>query len=117
MWKKWRDGRAVDVIDPTLNNGGDSSHEMIRCIHIALLCVQENVVNRPTMNSILVMLSSASMALQVPSEPAFLNITGSNFSLFIDHASSETQSTWSKNHEGSLTPSKNEASITDLTGR
>lgn len=115
VWKKWRDGSALDVIDPTLNNGGDSTHDMIRCIHIALLCVQENVADRPTMNSILLMLSSASMAVQVPSEPAFFNNTGSNFSLFIDQASSETQSTLSK--EGPLTPTINEASITDLTGR
>ncbi|WVY98714.1 hypothetical protein V8G54_030865 [Vigna mungo] len=35
-------GRAANIIDPTLNNAlGD---EIMRCIHIALLCVQEKVV-------------------------------------------------------------------------
>ncbi|KAL8103924.1 hypothetical protein AgCh_028215 [Apium graveolens] len=82
VWKKWRDGSAFDVIDdPSVKNGGESTNGVIRCIHIALLCVQENVVDRPTMNSVLLMLSSASMALQVPSKPAFNN-TGSYFSIF-----------------------------------
>ncbi|KAK3188238.1 hypothetical protein Dsin_027799 [Dipteronia sinensis] len=59
----------MNLIDPTLNNG--SRTEMIRCIHIGLLCVQENVVSRPTMASIVLMLNSFSLTLPVPSEPAF----------------------------------------------
>ncbi|KAG5067745.1 hypothetical protein JHK85_000122 [Glycine max] len=45
-------------INPSLNN--NSQNEMIRCIHIGLLFVQENLVNRPTM---------AMVAL--PSKPEF----------------------------------------------
>lgn len=44
---------------------------MIRCIHIGLLCVQENVADRPTMASVVLMLSSFSLTIAVPSEPAF----------------------------------------------
>ena len=36
---------------------------MMRCINIALLCVQENAVDRPTMTDVVAMLSSASMVL------------------------------------------------------
>ncbi|KAK2644335.1 hypothetical protein Ddye_019530 [Dipteronia dyeriana] len=68
-WKNWREGTTGNLIDPILNNG--SRTEMIRCIHIGLLCVQENVVNRPTMASIVLMLNSFSLTLPVPSEPAF----------------------------------------------
>ena len=43
----------------------------MRCIHIGLLCVQENVVDRPTMASIVLMLSSYSLTLPLPSQPGF----------------------------------------------
>lgn len=44
---------------------------MLKCIHIGLLCVQENAADRPTMATIVLMLSSMSLSLPVPSEPAF----------------------------------------------
>ncbi|EXC56452.1 hypothetical protein L484_000344 [Morus notabilis] len=54
----------------------------MRCIHIGLLCVQENVEQRPTMNSVVLMLTSHSMTLPVPSRPAFFmynsTVAGSN---------------------------------------
>ncbi|XP_058725198.1 cysteine-rich receptor-like protein kinase 29 isoform X2 [Vicia villosa] len=68
-WRNWRDGTISNTIDPTLNN--DSQNEIMRCIHIGLLCVQENVASRPTMNSVVVMLNSPSVTLPIPSEPAF----------------------------------------------
>ncbi|GLT30989.1 hypothetical protein SLA2020_057580 [Shorea laevis] len=37
-----------------------------------LPCVQENVARRPTMASVVLMLSSNFVSLQVPSKPAFL---------------------------------------------
>ncbi|KAJ0097424.1 hypothetical protein Patl1_27500 [Pistacia atlantica] len=39
---------------------------MMRCIHIVLLCVRENVVNRPTMASVVLMLTGCSLSLPVP---------------------------------------------------
>uniref|UniRef100_A0A6N2L138 non-specific serine/threonine protein kinase n=1 Tax=Salix viminalis TaxID=40686 RepID=A0A6N2L138_SALVM len=68
-WKNWREGTAQNIIDPVLSNG--SATEMMRCIHIGLLCVQENVADRPTMASVVLMLSSSSLTLQIPSQPAF----------------------------------------------
>ncbi|KAL7088773.1 hypothetical protein ACP275_13G147600 [Erythranthe tilingii] len=71
-WKNWREGTAENIIDPVLRTAGTGSlRDMIKCIHIGLLCVQENAASRPTMASILVMLSSSTMTLPVPSEPAF----------------------------------------------
>ena len=60
---------ASNIIDPALGVG--STTEIIRCIHIGLLCVQENVVDTPTMASVMLMLNSASITLSVPSRPAF----------------------------------------------
>ncbi|AES59550.2 cysteine-rich receptor-like protein kinase 26 [Medicago truncatula] len=65
-WRNWREGTATNIIDSTLNN--DSRNEILRCIHIGLLCVQENIVNRPTMASIVVMLNSDSVTLPMPFE-------------------------------------------------
>lgn len=69
-WKNWRTGKPENIIDKILISS--SSAEIIRCIHIGLLCVQENVVDRPTMGSVVLMLNSFSLPLSLPSEPAFL---------------------------------------------
>ncbi|KAJ6397036.1 hypothetical protein OIU77_021969 [Salix suchowensis] len=61
--------QVLSVMDPVLST--DSSSEMLRCIHIGLLCVQENIAHRPTMGSIVLMLSSHSLTLPGPSKPAF----------------------------------------------
>ncbi|KAG5234798.1 receptor protein [Salix suchowensis] len=68
-WKSWRKGTASDLIDPILR--GDSTAQMMRCIHIGLLCVQENVADRPTMASVNLMLSTSSCTLHRPSQPAY----------------------------------------------
>ncbi|KEH16075.1 cysteine-rich receptor-kinase-like protein [Medicago truncatula] len=68
-WRNWREGTATNIIDSTLNN--DSRNEILRCIHIGLLCVQENVASRPSMASVVVMLNSDSVTLPMPLEPAF----------------------------------------------
>ncbi|XP_059439336.1 cysteine-rich receptor-like protein kinase 44 [Corylus avellana] len=68
-WQNWREGTASNLIDPTLRSS--STSEIMRCIHIGLLCVQENVADRPTMASIVLMFNSNSITLSVPSRPAF----------------------------------------------
>nr|XP_043626269.1 putative receptor-like protein kinase At4g00960 [Erigeron canadensis] len=70
-WKSWKNGTASEMIDPTLTTGSGSLRDIIRSIHIGLLCVQENVSNRPTMASIVLMLNSFSITLPMPAEPAF----------------------------------------------
>ena len=73
-WRSWTEGRANEIIDPSLNN--ISQNEIMRCIHIGLLCIQENLIDRPTMASVAVMLSSDSIALSIPSKPAYFIGTG-----------------------------------------
>ncbi|KAH7569092.1 hypothetical protein JRO89_XS06G0104200 [Xanthoceras sorbifolium] len=68
-WKLWRDGTVLNLVDSTLRSS--SRTEMIRCIHIGLLCVQENAADRPTMASLVLMLNSYSVTFPVPSKPAF----------------------------------------------
>ncbi|KAM4110614.1 hypothetical protein ACJW30_05G005100 [Castanea mollissima] len=67
-WENWREGTTSNLIDPTLRGGPIA--EMMRCIHIGLLCVQHNVADRPNMTSVLLMLNSNSVALPAPTQPA-----------------------------------------------
>ncbi|XP_043688757.1 cysteine-rich receptor-like protein kinase 10 isoform X3 [Telopea speciosissima] len=69
-WRHWNAGTTFELIDPILGENYSRS-EMMRCVHIGLLCVQEDVADRPTMANIVLMLSSNSVTLPLPSEPAF----------------------------------------------
>ncbi|QHO53158.1 Cysteine-rich receptor-like protein kinase [Arachis hypogaea] len=77
-WRNWKDGTISNFVDTTLRNS--SQNEIMRLIDIALLCVQANEADRPTMATVLLMLNNHSVTLAVPSEPAFLLNTGSNTS-------------------------------------
>ncbi|XP_060195881.1 cysteine-rich receptor-like protein kinase 10 isoform X3 [Lycium barbarum] len=70
-WSNWRKGTTINFIDPMLRESSGLVRDIMRCIHIALLCVQENVADRPTMAAIVLMLSSLSMSLPVPSGPGY----------------------------------------------
>ncbi|URE27548.1 Cysteine-rich receptor-like protein kinase [Musa troglodytarum] len=56
-WEKWRGGLALEMVDPALGNQFHGS-DLLRCIQIGLLCVQENPFSRPTMSTITVMLNT-----------------------------------------------------------
>ncbi|KAL4366525.1 hypothetical protein GQ457_05G030100 [Hibiscus cannabinus] len=109
-WKYWRQGMAMNLIDPTLRGG--SRNEMMRCIHIGLLCVQENVAERPTMATVILMLNSFSVSLPMPSQPAFFMNSNIDSDMSFSMVSESNQS---KSEEIPL--SQNEASITDLYPR
>nr|GMC78805.1 putative receptor-like protein kinase At4g00960 [Ipomoea batatas] len=72
-WAQWREGTALNLVDPILrgNSSSGSVQEMMKCIHMALLCVQENVGDRPTMSTVVLMLSGSSLSLPLPSAPPF----------------------------------------------
>ncbi|CAI9755127.1 unnamed protein product [Fraxinus pennsylvanica] len=76
VWKNWHEGTAANMIDPVLRASLSSLRDILRCIHIGLLCVQENAANRPTMASVVLMLSSSTLTLPVPLQPAFF-VSGS----------------------------------------
>ncbi|KAK3000487.1 hypothetical protein RJ639_021036, partial [Escallonia herrerae] len=72
-WKYWSEGAgsSSSLIDPASRAHSGSTRDIVRCIHIGLLCLRENVAYRPTMASVILMLNSFSIALLVPLEPAF----------------------------------------------
>uniref|UniRef100_M4FCF7 Cysteine-rich receptor-like protein kinase 29 n=1 Tax=Brassica campestris TaxID=3711 RepID=M4FCF7_BRACM len=71
VWRSWREDIIKSVIDPSLSTG--STNEILRCIHIGLLCVQESPATRPTMASVALMLNSDSFTLPTPTWPAFVS--------------------------------------------
>nr|DAD20632.1 TPA_asm: hypothetical protein HUJ06_022095 [Nelumbo nucifera] len=69
-WRLWNEGTALQLMDSTLRESFSTS-EVMRSIHIGLLCVQEDVVDRPTMASVVLMFNSYSVTLPSPSAPAY----------------------------------------------
>ncbi|CAK9153262.1 unnamed protein product [Ilex paraguariensis] len=74
-WELWKEGAALELKDPIL---GDSctEHELLRTIHVGLLCVQESATDRPTMSEVISLLGNETMPSVAPKQPAFF--TGKN---------------------------------------
>ncbi|XP_031128277.1 putative receptor-like protein kinase At4g00960 isoform X4 [Ipomoea triloba] len=70
-WRHWKKGSLSNVIDPMLRGISSPVPDIINCIHIALLCVQEKVKDRPTMGEVVQMLSNLSMSHPIPSVPGY----------------------------------------------
>ncbi|KAK6932388.1 Gnk2-homologous domain [Dillenia turbinata] len=68
-WKLWNEGKAIQLLDPSLQNDF-SRGDVIRYIHIGLLCIQDDAADRPTMASVVLMLNSHSITLPFPSAPS-----------------------------------------------
>ncbi|XP_049406319.1 receptor-like serine/threonine-protein kinase SD1-7 [Solanum stenotomum] len=69
-WSKWKEGKILELIDPSLRETCDNNKATI-CILVALLCVQEMPVDRPTMSDVSLMLSNETTPIHEPKEPAF----------------------------------------------
>lgn len=87
-WRKWRSETPLEMLDPVLKDSYSHS-EVIRCVQIGLLCVQESPVDRPTMAQVVSYLSNVLVELPFPQEPALsmdrrrrLNITESSSGQF-----------------------------------
>ncbi|OIW06900.1 hypothetical protein TanjilG_19549 [Lupinus angustifolius] len=76
-WKLWKDGTPLELMDHTLKESYPPN-EVIRSIHIGLLCVQEDPADRPTMATIVLMLDSHTVTLPVPNEPAYFLHSGTD---------------------------------------
>ncbi|KAM3755253.1 hypothetical protein ACB098_02G026900 [Castanea mollissima] len=100
-WILWNEGRPLELVDECLGESCTMS-EVLRCIHLSLLCVQQRPEHRPSISSVVLMLGSES-ALPQPKQPGF----------FLEKDSNEGRFLTSK-HESSST---NEITITLLEAR
>ncbi|KAK3420153.1 hypothetical protein EUGRSUZ_G00950 [Eucalyptus grandis] len=72
-WTLLRDQKFMELIDPSIASTFNPV-EVLRSIHVALLCVQNNPHDRPEMSSVVTMLSSES-TLPQPKQPGFFDET------------------------------------------
>lgn len=102
-WKLWNEGAASELVDPALGNSY-ARNEVIQCIHVGLLCVQEHFDQRPTMASVVYMLKNSSVTLATPNQPPFF-------------VRMEDYGRYTSSSNKSITGSVNEVTITETYPR
>ncbi|XP_057504172.1 G-type lectin S-receptor-like serine/threonine-protein kinase At4g03230 isoform X2 [Actinidia eriantha] len=70
-WRLWKEEKAMDLMDLTLLESCNRG-EVLRCIIVGLLCVQEDPTDRPNMSNVLFMLGSENATLPNPKEPTLV---------------------------------------------
>ncbi|KAI5060872.1 hypothetical protein GOP47_0023377 [Adiantum capillus-veneris] len=98
VWEKYSHERTLDLVDEKLGNVF-FPEQVVRLVHIALLCTQENPKQRPAMSMVTLWLSGMSDILEMPVKPTFLD--------YNDSGSAEGES----NHEFTSTASISSHSI------
>ncbi|XP_039026671.1 G-type lectin S-receptor-like serine/threonine-protein kinase At4g27290 isoform X2 [Hibiscus syriacus] len=68
-WRLWMEKRPLELLDTGLVDSYDET-EVLRCINVALLCVQQCPADRPNMSLVLLMLCGESILPQ-PKQPGF----------------------------------------------
>ncbi|KAK8942941.1 Receptor-like serine/threonine-protein kinase SD1-7 [Platanthera zijinensis] len=102
-WELWRERRWVELADDSLGRVYPLD-ELSKYVHVALLCVQERAVDRPSTSDLLTMLISDNAHLSYPNQPAFF---------MVEMAARVRSSPISINKSHSL----NEITITGIDGR
>ncbi|KAK7244426.1 hypothetical protein RIF29_39247 [Crotalaria pallida] len=69
-WRLWGEERPLELIDESAAGNITTPSEVVRCIHVGLLCVQERPDDRPDMSAVVLMLNGEK-PLPRPKEPAF----------------------------------------------
>ncbi|KAG6642520.1 hypothetical protein CIPAW_09G146200 [Carya illinoinensis] len=114
-WKNWREETTSNLVDATLKDR--STTQIMRCIHIGLLCVQQNVTDRPTMATVVLMFNSHFITLPVPTRPGFLiHSTRSDVSSQSENMRVGIRRL-DRHGSSAIQGSINEASISELDGR
>ncbi|KAL4626172.1 hypothetical protein ACB092_05G076800 [Castanea dentata] len=70
-WQLWNEGKGLELMDPTIQDESFIPSEVLRCIHVGLLCVQDQATDRPTMLDVVSFLANETIQLSTPKQPAF----------------------------------------------
>lgn len=70
-WKLWKEDNLIPLIDPTIYEECYAT-EILRCIQVGLLCVEESINDRPNVLTIVSMLNSEIIDLPIPKQPSFI---------------------------------------------
>ncbi|XP_076881354.1 G-type lectin S-receptor-like serine/threonine-protein kinase At4g27290 isoform X2 [Bidens hawaiensis] len=104
-WGLHHEGRSLELVTKCVGESINVS-QVLRSIHVGLLCVQRHPEDRPTMTSVILMFGSE-IPLPSPKEPGF----------YIGRSKQDSQSSCSFGACSYGTSSNNELSITMLNGR
>ena len=69
-WNMWKEGKTEELADSSIMDTC-SPDEILLCIHVGLLCVQENPDDRPLMSAVVFVLENGSTTLPAPNRPAY----------------------------------------------
>ncbi|KAK7329975.1 hypothetical protein VNO77_24158 [Canavalia gladiata] len=69
-YELWMEGRGVEFFDPSLDDT-TSPCKIMRCMQVALLCVQENSADRPSMLEVDALLKNEAAGIGTPKMPGF----------------------------------------------
>ncbi|XP_012830070.1 PREDICTED: G-type lectin S-receptor-like serine/threonine-protein kinase At4g03230 isoform X1 [Erythranthe guttata] len=71
-WGLWIENKAIELVDPVVVESCEEC-EVMKCINVGLLCVQEDPNDRPSMSTVVVMIGSENTtSLPNPTKPAFV---------------------------------------------
>ncbi|GJN32668.1 hypothetical protein PR202_gb21188 [Eleusine coracana subsp. coracana] len=88
-WRQWNEDKGIELIDPSIRESC-SVRQVLRCIHIALLCVQDHADDRPDIPAVILMLSSDNLNLPNPRPPTLM-LRGRDAETRSDQAEEESQ--------------------------
>ncbi|CAN4078247.1 unnamed protein product [Withania somnifera] len=69
-WRCWNENQIVELVDPKITDL-HLEKEIMRCVHVGLLCVQEYAEDRPNVSTVLSMLTREIDDLPIPKQAAF----------------------------------------------
>lgn len=76
-WKHFQQGTVEEILDPNLllqnYHNSNVKKEVLRVVHIGLLCTQEAPSLRPSMSKALQMLAKKDETLPPPTNPPFID--------------------------------------------
>uniref|UniRef100_A0A0E0DID7 non-specific serine/threonine protein kinase n=1 Tax=Oryza meridionalis TaxID=40149 RepID=A0A0E0DID7_9ORYZ len=70
VWRLYESDRALDIVDPDLTEF--NSEEVLRAIHVALLCTQGSPHRRPSMSRVVAMFTGDAEVGEVAAKPSYI---------------------------------------------
>nr|CAD1841149.1 unnamed protein product [Ananas comosus var. bracteatus] len=70
VWSLWTEGKSLELVDESMDYSF-LANEVLKCLQIGLLCVQEHPEDRPLMSAVVLMLGSDGASLRTPKQPGF----------------------------------------------
>ncbi|XP_019171525.1 PREDICTED: cysteine-rich receptor-like protein kinase 10 [Ipomoea nil] len=95
-WQVVNEEKELEVADPVLIESSSPVEEIGRCIHIGVLCVQEDPAERPRMSEVVHLLKGGQMPMSKPSRPPISMGRRSNHGIHLKPSSTTASS--SLNH-------------------